>query len=178
MNKRRKILLVASLIVIFAVAGSGVWFLAVPNVDFWLDPTHHYRRERESWVTVNSAGDALDGTFVPIYCKNSGLFAVTLEVSVTFSGATFSTKTPQPYEQVNANTTKFTFTLGAFETKKTDVYFTIQNGTRFTASLSISSSQLLNVASAQHSIWLPWDVSYRELHYYLSDGTFYPAVIL
>jgi hypothetical protein len=176
MNKRRKILLVALLTVIFAVALSGVWFFVFPNVDYWLDTNYHYTKEGQNWVTINRAGNT-SGTFMPITCMNGGLMTVTFQVTILFSGATFSTQTALPYEQISANSAKFTFTLASLEQKKVDVYFSIQNDTAFSASLSISSGQLLNIASPQHLSGQAWDISYRELHYYNSGNWFYPAVI-
>lgn len=179
MNKHRRIVLVTAMVCTIIV-GSGFWFLSVPTVDFWLDTDYYYKLSGGKWVTAKyHDSNSFAGTFMPVNCKNSGLFGANFEITVAFNGAAFSTETPLPYQQINETAAKFSYILGGLQEKRINVYFVIQNETSFVASLSISSSQeSLEIANAQKSS-IPWDRSYRELHYWFNDESnqFSPAVI-
>jgi hypothetical protein len=178
-SKRRKVLFSIALIAIVTLAGSGVfWFFMMPDVDLWLDPNCSYQKVAGDWVTVNfQNNNTSNGTFAPINCKNNGALTATFEIIVVFSGASFSTDTPLPYEQINSTAAKFAFTLGGYQEKNVPVYFTITNGTRFIISHTLDTNQsLLRVMNAQKSI-TPWDRSYRELWYSFYGDKFEAAVI-
>jgi hypothetical protein len=178
MVERKRVFLAVALVAIVLVAIGISWFLVLPTVDFWLDPNYYFLKDEESWVTINFQNNAsAAGTRTPIICKNNGLLPATFEITVVFSGAAFSKDTPMPYQQINDTAAVFTFSVGGFQEKKADVYFSILNDTRFSISLSLASDQaLLRVANAQRSS-LPWDRSYRELHYGFYDNRFVAAVI-
>jgi hypothetical protein len=171
------LLLAAALLIVVMVIGVNIWLFLFPSVDYRLDENSYYQSSDGVWSTLNK-GENVNGTFIPVICKNSGLFGTTFEVTVTFSGVTFSNKTDAPYQQISESCAKFSFHLAPFEEQKVNVYFTIQNQTRFNVKLTLTSTDLLmHVADPHHSWMLPWDVSYRELFYSLSNDKFYPALI-
>jgi hypothetical protein len=179
MVRRRKIILTVALVGIILATVGFSWFLVFLNVDFWLNTSIYYQKSEAGWTTVNFQNNAsATGTFAPINCKNNGLLPATFEITAVFSGASFSKDTPMPYQQINETAATFTFTLGSFQEKKADAYFSILNETGFSISLSITSNQaLLRVATAQKSS-IPWDRSYRQLIYGNStDDKFCPALI-
>ncbi len=177
MVKRRRVFLAVDLIAIVLVAIGISFFLVFPVVDFWLDP-YAFVKEGEGWRTISVHDNiSVAGTFTPINCKNTGLLPAAFEITIVFSGATFSKDTSMPYQQINQTAAKFTFTVDGFQEKKANVYFTILNVTRFAISLSITSNQaLLRVANAQKSS-VPWDISYRDMEYYFYDNKFVAAQI-
>jgi hypothetical protein len=156
-----------------------IWFFVFPSVDYRLDDKCYYQTSGGVWSTVNQTED-VNGTFIPIICKNGGLLATTFDVTVVFSGVTFSNKTEASYQQISESCAKFSFNLAPLEEKTVNVYFNMQmqNQTRFDVKLSLTSTDvLLHVSDPHHSWNMPWDVSYRELFYSLYDGKFYPAQI-
>ncbi|MGD6853005.1 MAG: hypothetical protein ACQCN6_13180 [Candidatus Bathyarchaeia archaeon] len=184
LKKNRKRVLSIVLAVTVLVAGCSVfWFVVMPNVDYWLDPNYRYQQFSDGWVTINHADNStINGACMSINCKNNGVLPATFDVTIAFSGATFSTDTPQPYEQINGSAAKFTFTLNGFEQKSHNVYFTIANSSRLTASLSLQTNQILFKMMDVHGNTIPWQnvpclVSYRELTYYNSSGNLVAAVI-
>ena len=176
----RKVLLAAVFISIIAIGGSGIfWLFIMPDVDYWLDTNYYYQKVDDQWVTRNfqNKHTVLD-TLLPINCKNHGAMPATFEITITFNGASFSSDTPMPYQQINSTAAKFAFTLNSYQEKNTNVYFTLTNTTRFTVTLSLETNQgLLRVMDAQKNPWLPWIRSYRELHYSGSDNKLVAAVI-
>lgn len=177
----RKELLAVVFISIITIGGSGIfWLFIMPDVDYWLDTSIYYQKIDDKWVTRNfhSKYTVLD-TMIPINCKNNGAMPATFEITITFNGASFSSNTSMPYQQINSTAAKFSYTLNGYQEKNTDVYFTLTNTTRFTVTLSLATNQgLLRVMDAQKNPWLPWIRSYRELHYSLgSDDKFVAAVI-
>jgi hypothetical protein len=180
-KRRRAALLAAVFISIIAIGGSGIfWLFIMPDVDYWLDTSYYYQKVDDQWVTRNlhSKYTVLD-TLLPINCKNNGAMPATFEITIAFKGASFSSDTPLPYQQINSTAAKFAFTLNSYQEKNTNVYFTLTNSTDFTVTLSLETNQgLLRVMDAQKSPGIPWDRSYRELHYYLgSDNKLVAAVI-
>ena len=155
------------------------WLFVLPGVDYWLDTDYYYQKVDGQWVTRNfhSKYTALD-TLLPINCKNHGAMPATFEITITFNGASFSENTSMPYQQINSTAAKFAFTLNSYQEKNTNVYFTLTNATDFTVTLSLETNQgLLRVMDAQKSS-VPWDRSYRELHYFSgSDNKLVAAVI-
>ncbi len=181
MKKRRAALLAAAIILIATVAGSSIfWLFIMPDVDFWIDTNYKYQKVAGNWVTINYATNAsVNGCFIPIGCKNSGFMPATFEITVTFNGASFSTDTPMPYQQVGNSAAKFAFTLGGHQEKNVEAHFTIVNSTRFIISLSLQTSQgVFRVVDAQRG--QPWDVSYRQLYFYegSSNDSFIPDELL
>jgi hypothetical protein len=179
--KRKRALLAAVFISIIAIGGSGIfWLFIIPDVDYWLDTSYYYQKVDDQWVTrnFNNKHTVLD-TLLPINCKNHGAMPATFEITINFNGATFSSNTSMPYQQINSTAAKFSFTLHSYQEKNTDVYFKLTNTTRFTVTLSLETNQgLLRIMDAQKSPWLPWIRSYRELHYSLgSDDKLVAAVI-
>lgn len=176
MKRRKKILVASALLTIIIVTYIGIfWF--TPNVDYRLDPSYAFQKNNDDWTTVNlHTNYSVPGTHMPINCKNNGLLEVAFDITIVFSGASISTDTPMPYQRINETAAKFSFTLGGFEEKNSNVYFSIENNSRFTASLSLSSNQQLHITPAQKSSQ-PWDRSYRELFYSLTDNRFVAAVI-
>jgi hypothetical protein len=173
------VLMTVAIIATVTIAGSGIfWFLIIPDVDFWIPTSYTYQKVANDWVTFNhSNNNTFNGTFTPINCKNSGALPATFDIVVVFSGASFSTDTPWPYQQINDTAAKFAFTLNGFEEKSSKIYFTIIDSSAFTISISLTTSQgLLRIMNAQKSS-TPWDRSYRELQYILSSGTFEPGLI-
>ncbi len=181
MKRRQATYLVAAIILIAAVAGSSIfWLFVMPDVDFWIVPNYEYQKVADNWVTTNYANNAsASGCFIPIGCKNSGFMPATFVITAIFCGASFSTDTPMPYQQVSDTAAKFSFTLGGYQEKNVTVHFTITNSTRFNISLSLQTSQgLFRIADAQRG--QPWDVSYRQLYFYagVSNGKFTPVEYL
>ena len=177
----RKVLLVVVFISIIAIGGSGIfWLFIMPDVDFWLDTNYYYQKVANKWVTSNfQTNNPLNDTLLPINCKNNGAMPATFEITISFNGASFSSDTPLPYQLINSTAAKFAFTLDSYQEKNTNVYFTLTNTTDFTVTLSLETKQgLLRVMDAQKSPGIPWDRSYRELHYFSgSDKKLEPAVI-
>ena len=170
----------AVFILIIAFGGSGIFYLFVlPSVDYWLDTNYYYQKVDDQWVTRNfQNNNTLNETLLPINCKNHGAMLATFEITVAFNGASFSSDTSMPYQQINSTAAKFAFTLNGGQEKNANVYFTLTNTTRFTVTLSLEINQsLLRVMDAQKNPWLPWIRSYRELHYSGSDNKLVAAVI-
>lgn len=180
MKKNQAVLLGAALIAVIAVAGSGIfWLFIMSDVDFWLDPNCYYQKTAGDWGTFNYANNScLNGTYIPINCKNNGALTATFVITIVFTDASFSTNTPSPYQPINNTAAKFSFTLNSHQEKNTNVYFTIENTTYFTVSLSLKTNQsLLRITNAQKSSE-PWDRSYRELSYsQVTSDKFVAAVI-
>jgi hypothetical protein len=177
----RKVLLAVVFISIIAIGGSGIfWLFIMPDVDFWLDTNYYYQKVADKWVTANfQNNNTLTETLLPINCKNHGAMPATFEITITFKGASFSSETPMSYQQINSTSAKFAFTLNSYQEKNTNVYFTLTNATNFTVTLSLETNQsLLRVMDAQKNPGIPWDRSYRELHYFsVSDNKLVAAVI-
>ena len=179
-KRRRAALLAVVFISIIVIGGSGIfWLFIMPDVDFWLDTNYYYQKVADKWVTSNfQTNKTLNDTLLPINCKNNGAMPATFEITITFNGASFSSNTPMPYQQINSTATKFAFTLNGYQEKNTNVYFTLTNTTRFTVTLSLETNQgLLRVMDAQKNPWLPWIRSYRELHYSGAGNKLVAAVI-
>ena len=177
MKRRKKILVACALLTLIVVAYFGIfWF--TPNVDYWLDPNYAFQKNNNGWTTVNlQTNYSVPGTLMPINCKNNGLLEVAFDITVVFSGASISSDTSMPYQRINETAAKFSFILGGFEEKNSNIYFSITNNSRFTTSLSVSSNQqLLHITPAQKSSQ-PWDRSYRELFYSSIDNRFVAAII-
>ena len=176
--KRKAALMAIAILLIVAFVGSAIfWLFVMPNVDFWLNPTNTYQKVADNWVTTTyDNNSSVSGCLIPIGCKNNGALTATFQITIVFSGASFSTETPMPYQQINTTAAKFTFTLNSYQERNVNVYFTITNTTRFNISLSLQTNQsLLRITNAQKSS--PWDSSYRELYYSLIGDKFVPAQI-
>lgn len=179
-KRRRAALLAAVFISIIAFGGSGIfWLFIMPNVDFWLNTNYYYQKVDDQWVTRNIQNKhTLNDTLLPINCKNNGAMPATFEITITFNGASFSSDTPLPYQQISSTAAKFAFTLNGGQEKNTNVYFTLTNVTRFTVTLSLETNQgLLRVMDEQKNPWLPWIRSYRDLYYSGSGNKLVAAVI-
>ena len=148
-------------------------------MDYWLDTNYYYQKVDDKWVTRNfhSRYTALY-TLLPINCKNHGAMPASFEITISFNGASISSDTPLPYQLINSTAAKFAFTLNSYQEKNTNVFFTLTNTTDFSVTLSLETNQtLLRVVDAQKSS-IPWDRSYRELHYFSgSDNKLVAAVI-
>ena len=173
----------AVFILIIAIGGSGIfWLFNMPDVDNWLNK-NYYRYENidnpcGNPCNYNNKYTVLD-TLLPINFKNHGAIPATFEITIAFNGASFSSETPKPYQQINSTATKFAFTLNGGQEKNTNVYFTLTNTTRFTVTLSLETNQgLLRVMDAQKTPWLPWIRSYRELYYFSGSGNKLVAAVI
>jgi hypothetical protein len=123
----RKVLFAVGLIAVIAGV-SLIWFTVTPTINYWLDINQSYQATGDHWI--------------PVICTNSGILDGTFNLMVTFTNASFSTTTPQPYQQISSNAVKFTFTLHSSEQRTTNVHFIIDNNTdQFRISLSVESSQ-------------------------------------
>ena len=107
------------------------------------------------------------------------MLTATFKITIVFSGASFSTDTQLPYQEINTTAAKFDFTLNSGQEKNADVYFKITNNNNFTISISSETNQgLLRIVDARKFGSQPWQQSYRELYYGLSNNnTFAPALI-
>jgi hypothetical protein len=179
MQKRNKLFLGAALIAVVVLAGSGLfWFFIEPAVDFWLDTGHLYQKVGNSWETVTSVNNSIfNNTIIPFYCKNYGLLPATFDITVVFTGASFSNQTQLQHQEINSSATKFDFTLGGGQEKTVNVYFNITSNDNFVVSLTFETNQgLLRIVDAQKFGSQPWQQSYRELHYGLTgDGRLEPV---
>jgi hypothetical protein len=119
LRRRRAALLAAVFILIIAFGGSGIFYLFVlPSVDYWLDTNYYYQKVDDRWVTRNfQNNNTLNETLLPINCKNHGAMPATFEITISFSGASFSSDTPLPYQQINSTAAKFAFTLNSYQEK-------------------------------------------------------------
>jgi hypothetical protein len=154
-KRRRTALFSVVIISVVVVAGSSVfWLIVTPDVDFWLDPNLTYQKVAGNWVTINSENSiSLNGSFMSVNCRNSGALTANFEITIVFSGASFSTDTPMPYQQINSTAAKFAFTLIGYQQKNANVYFTITNSTRFIISISLQTSQsLFRILNAQKTL--------------------------
>lgn len=126
-----------------------------------MDTYYCYEKVNGHWVTFDSTiNRTSSGTFIPINCKNNGATALTFNITVSFTNALFSAKTPSPHHQINHTAACFTFTLQIGEKQSAPVYFLIdETFAHFTISLNLQSN--LYVESANDH-----DFSgYRQLYY-------------
>lgn len=137
---RRKLRFVTVLILVVAAFGIAGWlWSSEASINYGLDLDYKYQRQDNDWFTVDWTNNIqMNGTFISIDMGNAGYFAGTFSITVTFMNATFSTKTQQPYQQINNNVVRLTYTLRHYEEAQPNVYFDIdENAKGFTISLSI-----------------------------------------
>jgi hypothetical protein len=141
---RRKIGFVTALILVIAVFGAAGWlWFNEASINYGFNLDYIYQRQGINWFTVDlSNNNRMNDTFVNFGMANVGYLAGTFSITVTFTNATFSTKTEQPYQEVGNNVVKFTYTLHHYEESQANVYFIIEeNVTSFTISLNMEHGQ-------------------------------------
>ncbi len=144
MDSSQKILLSIILVAIVATAGSSLFSTnPTAHINPWIDTYYRYEKAGGQWVTHNSVNNnTSEGLFIPVNCKNNGATVATFNITVEFEGASFLTKTAQPYWQINSTAARFAFTLNVGEQQTADVYFQIDENTdHFTISLSVETNQ-------------------------------------
>ena len=101
-------------VVLVAITGSIYLFnSAQASLDYWF----------MSDETYTAAGD----NYVTIQCENTGHLAGTATLKLQFTNAEFSTKTSQPYQQINNRTAQFTFIVQPGEKQNARAYFIINS---------------------------------------------------
>ncbi len=128
-----KLVGVAALVVGIVVVGfAAVWY-GQPSISYWL-------------VSVDSTG-AQDNALT-MYCENSGYWAATFDLVLSLDNAHISRKTSPPYQMINDQTAKFSFTLGPGEKQSRQAWFIIdQNVTDFYIYLTFQTDTALLVKS-------------------------------
>jgi hypothetical protein len=144
LDRSKKILLSVLLVTIIATASSSL-FSANPTVyvNPWMDTYYRYEKIDNHWVTHNSVDNStMPGLFMPVNCKNNGATVAEFNITVSFSGSSFSADTPHPYQQLNSTAASFEFILKVGEQQTVPVYFTIDKTiNHFIITLSIETDQ-------------------------------------
>lgn len=111
-RKRLKIFSIIGLIAVVTVAVvGGVWY-SEASINYWL---------------VSPYTSATKDNVLTMYCENSGRLAGTFDLVLSFTNAHFSLKTSLPYNFVDDQTVKFTFTLQPGETQNRTAWFVIDD---------------------------------------------------
>jgi hypothetical protein len=123
LNKNQRLLLIGILIASIALSSIGItWFLE--GDIHYSQSIAVYEKEGDQWVTRHD-GERENGAFTQIACGNYGFWESSFSLVLTFTNATFSAETSQPYQKISDTVVKFSYTLQKDEWAYTDVYFTI-----------------------------------------------------
>ena len=112
LRRHKKIVAASVLVVIVVVAGVGALWSAEASINYWL-VTPYTTRTQDNALTI--------------YCENTGHLPGTFNLVLSFTRAHFSLKTSLPYQLVNNQTVKFTFTLQPDENQSRQAWFIIDN---------------------------------------------------
>ena len=112
-RKHRKIVAIATVAVLAVTASASIVWSTAASVDYWLLPDYSYSAVIDNAVTV--------------YCENTGSTLGTFNLKIEFTNAEISDKTNQPYEQLDSETAKFTYTLQPNQKQTTQVHFTVNS---------------------------------------------------
>jgi hypothetical protein len=124
-QKQLKTVGVATLIAVVIIAFFAVVWFIEPNVSYW-------------FVAADSYSPTGNNSFT-VYCQSDGgALAATFDLVLQFTRADFdSSEASQPYQQLDSQTIKYTYTLARGQQQNTIVYFVIdKNVTDFYISLS------------------------------------------
>jgi hypothetical protein len=111
-RKYIKIVVAVVLIVIVAVSAIGVIWYSEASINFWF----------VSPYTTVPGDNALT-----LNCENSGHLPGTFDLVLSFANARFSSKTSPPFQSIDNQTVKFTFTLQPGEKLNRQVWFNIDS---------------------------------------------------
>ena len=143
--RKRNLIISIGLILVIATS-SVVWlWLNEASINYGFNVDYKYEKQGDQWFTVDvNSNNHMNDTFININCANAGYLDGTFSLIIKLTNAMFSTKTQQPYEQIDSNTVKVTYILHQNERKSPNIYFTIEeNVISFVISLSIEHGQTL-----------------------------------
>ena len=126
LKRRRKLIAIVAVALISVMVVAGVvWYMRV-SIYYSFDALYTYPRGGDNYFTLN--------------CQNTGYVQGSFSLIVKLENASVSTKTSQPFQQLDSSGAKFNYTLQPKEKQSTDVYFTINdNVVGFKISLSFQS---------------------------------------
>jgi hypothetical protein len=107
-----KVVVAAVAIVVVVIAGVGAVSYSEASINYWLVSPY------TTWGKDNS---------LTINCQNTGHLSGTFDLMLAFTNAHFSLKTSLPYNLVDSQTVKFTFTLRPGENQSRQAWFIIDN---------------------------------------------------
>lgn len=107
-----KVVVAVVAIVVVVIAGVGAVSYSEASINYWLVSPY------TTWGKDNS---------LTINCQNTGHLSGTFDLMLAFTNAHFSSKTSLPYNLVDSQTVKFTFTLRPGETQSRQAWFIIDN---------------------------------------------------
>jgi uncharacterized protein (UPF0333 family) len=131
-----------------------------------------YEKENDHWITRFNEDDRVNGTFTNVHGGNYGSWEGSFSLVLTFTNATFSPLTPQPYQRISDTVVKFSFTLQKDERKYADVYFTIdENAASFSLKLDFEPAQpFIRSTNVNGQTTL-------EYYWWPQENAFYPNTI-
>lgn len=116
---RRKHLKIVGVVILVLVAVSAVFVIfwqAEPTISYWLAAADTYPPNADNSLTIN--------------CQNTGSLTGTLDLVIQFTRANFSSaQNGQPFQQIDNQTVRFTYTLAPGQQQSTQVHFTINDNT-------------------------------------------------
>ena len=126
-KKHFKKIAIAALVIVAAVTGiSAVWSTEA-SIQYWLMAAQTYPATGDNALTINA--------------ENTGHLSGTFDLQIQFTKANISPKTSLPYQLLDNQTAKFTFTIQPDTQQSHQVWFTIDaNATDFYISLSFQQN--------------------------------------
>jgi hypothetical protein len=112
LRRRVKVVVAAVTVFIVVVAGFGAVWYSQASINYWLVSPY------TTWTEDNP---------LTVNCQNTGHLPGTFDLLLAFTNAHFSLKTSLPYNLVDNQTVKFTFTLQPGETQSREAWFIIDN---------------------------------------------------
>ena len=112
-RKYRKTIALLALVLVAAVASVGLVWFTEASIDYYFESAETHSKTGDNYITIN--------------CENTGYMSGIFNLVVQFTNANFSSKTSQPYQQVDSQTAKFTYTLQSGESQSAKVYFSIND---------------------------------------------------
>jgi hypothetical protein len=139
LNRNQKILLGSVVSIGVALSIMGLWFFGADIR--YARGIAIYEKKGDQWITRYN-DEPFNGTFTTVHCGNIGLWEGSFSIVLTFTNATVSPETSQPYQKVSDTVAKLSYKLQKDEWQDSVVCFTIgENVTGFSIKLELESSQ-------------------------------------
>jgi hypothetical protein len=98
---------------------------------------------------------------VTVYCKNGGGMDGDFNLIVTFTNASFSSQTDQPYTKVDNSTLKLKFVLHKGDASQKTVYFSVGDVAGFSVKLTLERSDFLGYLFLKANDMFPTQLPFR-----------------
>ena len=143
-SKKGAIITFVSVIVAVIVATATVMSTQA-SIDYWLDEPQSFSQGLNS---------------ITVHCRNGGGMDGDFNLVVTFTNASVSNQTDQPYTKADNSTVKLKFVLHKDDAVEKNVFFTVGDVSGFSVKITLERAGFLQILFLKENSLFPTQLSY------------------